>query len=42
MSPANAVFVDEMTSGNNDGMKTQLDAVHDQLEELKSILERKT
>jgi voltage-gated sodium channel len=42
MSLANAVFVDEMTSDNNDEIKAQLDAVNEQLEELKSMLERKT
>lgn len=41
MSLANAVFVDEMTSDNNDEVEKKIDALQEQIAELKGLLEKK-
>ncbi len=38
MSLVNAIFVDEMTMDNNDGLETKIDELQTQIEELKSLL----
>jgi len=41
MSLANAVFVDEMTSDNNNALEDKLDSMERQIAELKSMLEKR-
>ncbi len=40
MSLANAVFVDEMTMDNNDDLETKIDALQEEIRELKDLLRR--
>jgi voltage-gated sodium channel len=41
MSLANAVFVDEMTMDNNDVLESKIDALQQEVQELKELLQRK-
>ena len=40
MSLANAVFVDEMTSDNNNVLEEKLDSMEKQIQELKELLKK--